>query len=56
MQASSLEVFSATGKVVMRIEKVIPGLVIDLAGQTPGFYFFRFTSSGKVHTGMVVLR
>ncbi len=56
IQASSLEIFSATGKVVMRIEEVTPGMVIDLAGQSPGFYFFRFTSSGQVHTGMVVLR
>jgi len=38
------------------IKETAPGMVVDLAGEAPGCYFFRFTTPLKVHTAMVVLR
>jgi len=52
----SLEVYSGTGRRILMIKETAPGMVVDLAGEAPGCYFFRFTTPLKVHTAMVVLR
>lgn len=52
----SLEVYSGMGRRIMRVKEATPGMVIDLAGEAPGCYYFRIINSLNVHTGMVMLR
>lgn len=52
----SLDIFTGSGHQIMNFPQLTAGMVIDLGGHPPGFYFFRFSSSGRVVTKMVVLR